>query len=114
MQIFKRNGECDLVAHYEYFLMNYDWSQTALPDQIGDWNLLGGRYLFDDDGFVALSAVYRSLNEDHDKVVYIELSEDLLMKMVVGQSVEEITSELPTDILDQVRSGHRFFTSVWN
>ncbi len=29
MQIFKRYGECDLVAHYEYFLMNYDWMSTA-------------------------------------------------------------------------------------
>lgn len=105
MQIFKRNGECDLVAHYKYFLMNYDWSQRSLPDQIGDWNLLGGRYLFDDDGFVGLVAVYRSFNEDHERVIHIELSEDVLVKMVVGESVEEIASEIPAEILEQVYSG---------
>ena len=107
MQIFERNGECDLVAHYEYFLMNYDWTQTSLPDQIGDWNLLGGRYLFDDDGFVGLVAVYRSFNEDHDKVIYIELSQDLLVKMVIGQSIEEIASEIPVEIVERVHSGGR-------
>jgi hypothetical protein len=113
MQIFERNGEYDLVAHYEYFLMNYDWSQRSLPNQIGDWNLLGGRYLSDDDGFVGLSAVYRSLTENHDRVVYLELSEDLLVKMVVGQTVEEIATEVPRDVLEKVLVGQGTSTSDW-
>ncbi len=113
MQMFERYGECDLVAHYEYFLMNYDWTQTSLPDQIGDWNLLGGRYLFDEDGFVGLIAVYRTLNEDQDKVIYIELSKDLLVKMVVGGSVEEIATEVPRDVLEKVSVGQGTSASDW-
>jgi hypothetical protein len=105
MQIFERVGEYDLVTHYEHFLMNYDWSQTSLSYKIGDWTLLGGQHWSDCDGFVRLSAVYRSCNDDFEKFVYIDLSSELLMKMVVGKSVEEISSEIPVEILEQVQSG---------
>lgn len=112
MQIFERLGEHDLVTHYEHFLMNYDWSQSSLADQIGDWSLLGGNFWSDCDGFIRLSAVYRSHNDDRERVVYIDLSEELLMKMVVGQSVDEIASELPPELLDRLRLDSDDYTSV--
>lgn len=113
MQIFKRNGDCDLVAHYEYFLMHYNWTQTSLPDQIGDWELLGGVFVSDSDGPVRLSAVYRTGEETDAQIVFIELAEDLLMKMVVGNSLAEISPELPPDVLDQVQNSGDDLASKW-
>jgi hypothetical protein len=65
---------------------------------------MGGNFWSDCNGFIRLSAVYRSYDDDHKRVVYIDLSEELLMKMVVGQSVDEIASELPPELLDRLRS----------
>lgn len=103
MQVFERKDGLDLVEHYEYFLMNYCWTQCSLPEQIGDWNLLGGNFWIDEDGPRCVSAVYQTCTGEQAKVVYIELSEDRLVKMVVGQTLSEIVGELPQSVIDSVR-----------
>jgi hypothetical protein len=94
MQIFNRNNTSDLVIYYEHFLMNFNWSDQSVPHAIGDWLLIKGFRHDDLDGMLILNAIYRCQNDDHYMFIYIELTEQLLVKMVVSDSQEEIMTEV--------------------
>ena len=103
MEIFERTNELQLIPQYEHFIANFDWHYEDVPVEIGNWVLLGGFGEADLGGPVAITAVY--LHEEwngQSAYIYVEMDEQVLMKMVVGETLDEISSEVPKDVLDDV------------
>lgn len=102
---FDRNQKHQLIGYYEYFFLNNSWGLNGIPFGVGDWYLLVG---------LGPSAVEYPLEyaaifiDEQDKqgtaFIYVEVTDDKVMKFVVGHSLDELLPELPERALEAVNA----------
>jgi hypothetical protein len=100
---FDRNNKNELVKYYEHILMKNAWSMGGIPFDIGDWYLLVGIGPSSLEYPLNYAAIYVDEQEGELPVyIYVEVTEDQVMKLIVGISLEELQPELPVRALRAV------------
>ena len=90
---FYRSKENQIVTYYEHFIMNYDWTMGGVPHGIGEWYLLVALGEGIVDYPLRLKAIYvDQIDDDQPKYVYVEATEEMVMKMIVTDDINEILS----------------------
>ena len=102
---FDRSKDNQIVLYYEKFLMNHTWASGGISQGIGDWYLLVGM----GEGLVEyplrLKAIYvDDIGEDQVNYIYVETTEDMIMKMLVSKDLNEILKHVPFTELKAVNA----------
>lgn len=104
---FYRSKENQIVTYYEHFIMNYDWTMGGVPHGIGEWYLLVALGEGIVDYPLRMKAIYvDQIDDDQPKYVYVEATEEMVMKMIVTDDINEILSQLPSVELKAVNALH--------
>ena len=104
---FDRNKENQIVTYYEHFIMNYDWTLPGVPHGISDWYLLVAVGEGIVDYPLRLKAIYvDQIDDDKPTYIYVEATDDKVMKMIVTKDINEILSQLPSVDLKAVNAIH--------
>lgn len=104
---FERNKENQIVTYYEHFIMNYDWTMAGVPHGIVNWYLLIALGEGIVDYPLRLKAIYvDQIDDDKPKYIYVEATEDKVMKMIVTEDVNNILNQLPSVELMAVNAIH--------
>ena len=104
---FDRKSENQIVTYYEHFIMNYDWTMAGVPHGISDWYLLIGLGEGIVDYPLRLKAIYvDQIDDDKPTYIYVEATDDKVMKMIVTEDINEILSQLPSVELKAVNAIH--------
>ena len=102
---FDRSKDNQIVLYYEKFLMNHTWASGGIPQGIGDWYLLVGM----GEGLVEyplrLKAIYvDDIGGNQFNYIYVETTEDMIMKMLVSKDLNEILKHVPFTELKAVNA----------
>lgn len=109
---FDRNQQHQLIAYYEYFFMKNDWTLNGIPFGVGDWYLLVGWGPSAIEYPLEYAAIYIDETKDDDPAfIYVEVTEDKVMKFVVERSIEALRREVPERTLDAVNTISHVSTS---
>ena len=104
---FDRNKENQIVTYYEHFIMNYDWTMPGVPQGISEWYLLVGLGEGIVDYPLRLKAIYvDQIDDNKPTYIYVEATEDKVMKMIVTEHIDAILVQLPTVDLKAVNAIH--------
>ena len=102
---FYRSKENQIVTYYEHFIMNYDWTMAGVPHGIGEWYLLVALGEGIVDYPLRLKAIYvDQIDDDQPKYIFVEATDDKVMKMIVTEDINEILNQLPTVELKAVNA----------
>lgn len=100
---FDRNIKHQLVSYYENFFMGNNWTMQGIPFGIGDWYLLVGLGPSSVDYPLQYAAIYIDEQDNELPVyIYVEVTEDRVMKLVVQFALDELLRELPERALSSV------------
>ena len=94
-----------LIDCYDYFLRNRVSSASGIPFNVCDWYLLVGLGASALEYPLKYAAIYVDEPDEKEPVfIYVEMSEDKVMKFVVEQSYYELLLELPKRVLMAVNA----------
>ena len=100
---FDRNKKHQLISYYEHFFMKTDWMMRGVPYGIGDWYLLVGFGPSSVEYPLQYAAIYVDEQDGEQPVyIYVEVTEDQVMKFVVGTSLGELLPEIPKRTVEAV------------
>jgi hypothetical protein len=102
---FDRNLNDQIVTYYEYFLMRHNWTMRGIPFGVGDWYLLVGLGSSAVEYPLEFAAIYVDQQDDDDpKYIYVEVTEDTIMKLIVAKSVSDLLPDLPERAIEAVNA----------
>jgi hypothetical protein len=102
---FNRSLNNQIVTYYEYFLMRHDWTKRGIPFGVGDWYLLAGLGPSSVEYPLEFAAIYvDQQDDDHPKYIYVEVTEDTIMKLIVANSVSDLLPDLPERAIEAVNA----------
>jgi hypothetical protein len=102
---FDRDQKHQLIGYYEHFFLNNAWGLGGIPFGVGDWYLLVGVGPSAVEYPLAYAAIFVDEQDAQLPVfIYVEVTEDKVMKFVVGQSLDELMPELPERALEAVNA----------
>lgn len=105
---FDRSQKHQLIAYYEHFFMQNDWTMNGIPFGVGEWYLLVGWGPSAVEYPLEYAAIYvDETQEDGPAYIYVEVTEDKVMKFVVGRSMEELRPDVPERTLQAVNAIRR-------
>lgn len=92
-----------LISHYENIVNEYDWAMSGVPLTIGTWYLLVGLGPSSVEYPSKLSGIY--VDQHNSDFIYLELTEEEIVKIVVAKSVELLLPDIPERTLQAVNIG---------
>ena len=100
-----RNHNNQIVTYYEHFLMKHQWALTGIPFSVGHWYLLVGLGPSAVEYPLQFAAIYVDQREDEPPVyIYAEATEDMVMKLVVADSLTELLADLPERAVEAINA----------
>lgn len=102
---FDRGMNNQLINYYEYFLKYRESISTGIPFTICDWYLLVGLGPSAIDYPLVYAAIYVDERDEKQPIyIYVEMSEDEVVKFAVGLSFVELMPDLPQRALRAVNA----------
>lgn len=102
---FDRNQNNQIVHYYEYFLMRHRWASSGIPFGVGDWYLLVGLGPSAIEYPLQFAAIYVDQKDDEPPAyIYVEATEDTIMKLVVAHSLAELVPDLPERAVEAINA----------
>jgi hypothetical protein len=102
---FDRKLNNQIVTYYEHFLLRHDWAMRGIPFGVGDWYLLVGLGSSAVEYPLEFAAIYVDQQDDDDpKYIYVEVTEDTIIKLIVANSVSDLLPDLPERAIEAVNA----------
>jgi hypothetical protein len=85
--------------------MKHQWALTGVPFSVGDWYLLVGLGPSVVEYPLQFAAIYVDQRDDESPVyIYVEATEDMVMKLVVADSLTELMADLPERAVEAINA----------
>jgi len=102
---FDRRLKDQIITFYDHALMKHNWGANGIPFEIGEWYLLAGLGPSAVEYPLEFAAIYVDSQDEQDpSYIYVELTEDTIMKLVVAKSVTELSTDLPKRALEALNA----------
>jgi hypothetical protein len=110
---FDRSKKHQIINYYEHFFMKNDWTLLGIPFGIGDWYLLVGLGPSSVEYPLQYAAIYVDEQDgEHPVYIYVEATEDQVMKLIVGASLGELLPAIPERALSAINHVTASFLSI--
>lgn len=102
---FCRSVKDHIILYYENFHMRHQWAMDGIPFGVGDWYLLVGLGPSAIEYPLQFAAIYVDQKDDEPPAyIYVEATEDTVMKIVVANSLAELMPDLPERAVEAINA----------